>query len=195
MSKIHLNEDYFIAKGGEKKCFIHPNDNTKVIKVVYNKSKIGVLEDIYMRFLQKRNIDFYHLPKYYGKVDTNLGDGFVYERILNYDSSEAKSLRYYIANRVISYDLQKKLIDELGLYLEKNNILFVDNHSSNIFCQKLSSDDYRLIVIDGLGAKRLGFKFYLYLCSVMFTKYKVHKQWKRFLGQYKQDKKLIRLID
>ena len=32
---IELNENLYIGKGAERKCYLHPNDATKVIKIEY----------------------------------------------------------------------------------------------------------------------------------------------------------------
>lgn len=195
MQHIKLNEDILIAQGGEKICYTHPADSNKVIKIARKNNKILILEDIYMRYLKKHDKSFSHLPVYYGKINTNLGNGLVYERVLDYDNKESKSFKYYIANRLISYEIQRELIGGLGEYLKNNNILFIDNDLHNIFCKKISKDNYKLIIIDGLGAKRLGFKFWLYRNSKLFTKYKIKKQWKKLKYKYKKDIKVIKLID
>lgn len=35
MSELILNDVHLLAKGGERFCFVHPKDTTKVIKIVY----------------------------------------------------------------------------------------------------------------------------------------------------------------
>ena len=51
---------------------------------------------------------------------------------------------------------KKILINELKQYLEANGILFIDTSLTNIFCKKISKDKYKLIIVDGLGARRTG---------------------------------------
>jgi hypothetical protein len=48
-------------------------------------------------------------------------------------------------------------------------------------CKEISENNYKLIIIDGLGPKRGGFKTFLYLKFNLYTKYKIKKQWKKFL--------------
>ena len=51
MNYTKLEEQNIIAKGGERTCYIHPQDNTKLIKVVHTKGKHNqqnLLKHIYM---------------------------------------------------------------------------------------------------------------------------------------------------
>ena len=61
----------------------------------------------------------------------------------------------------------------ISLIFALNNILFVDCGLHNILVQEYEHKKYRLIVIDGLGGRRIGWRFYLYLKSKLFTKYKI----------------------
>ncbi len=39
MDYINLTKEFFIAKGGERECYIHPKDNSKVVKIIHRKGK------------------------------------------------------------------------------------------------------------------------------------------------------------
>jgi hypothetical protein len=189
-----LDEKDFLAKGGERSCYIHPEDNKKLVKVIHAKENLNQqndVEEIYMNYLDKRSVDLSHIAKYYGKVSTNLGDGLIYERVLNYDGSETKSLRYSMVYKTIPLNILEELLQELKNYLEKNRILFVDTSLTNIFCKKIDNKNYKLIIVDGLGAKRLGFKFWLYRHCKIYTKYKIKRQWTKLMSMYYKDVKRI----
>lgn len=126
-------------------------------------------------------------------MKTNLGKGLVFDRVLNYDKTSSKSFRYLIANKMINLEEQKILLSELKNYLEKNEILFADNSLTNILCKEVREKQYKLIIIDGLGAKRIGLKFWLYLRSRIYKKYKIKKQWTKFMLMYQKDLKRIAL--
>ena len=196
MSYVQLDRSLLLAKGGERICYIHPNDNTKIIKVLYTKgthNNQNELEYIYYEYLNKYNIDLSSISKCYDYIDTNKGKGLVFERIMDFDGKPSKSFRYLIANKLLPYDVQEQLILELKEYLDKNLILFVDTSLTNIFCKKIEDNKYKLIIIDGLGAKRLGMKFWLYRNSKFYTKYKIKRQWSKFMVMYKKDIKRIKL--
>lgn len=190
---IILDDKHLLAKGGERACYINPNNSQQIIKVIYTTSKThnnqNELENTYMTYLMKKNVDMSHIAKCYGYINTNLGKGLVYERIMDFDGTATNSFRFYIANKLLSKQIQEQLIQELKTYLETNLILFVDTSLTNIFCQQYEKDKFKLIIIDGLGAKRTGFKFWLYRNSKFYTKYKIKRQWDKFMKMYKADVK------
>jgi len=184
-----LNEKYFLAKGGERNCYIHPNDASKVIKIVHRNEKHNEqnkLEYKYYNFLQKRNKPLNHLTKCYGFIDTNLGRGLIYERLKDYDNKPSQSFKMYLEENIFTKEEEYKLVRELKDYLFKNDILFIDVDLSNVFCQEFIKDKYKLVIIDGLGARRLNWRFYSYLYSKTFTRYKIKKQWKKFYDNFKK---------
>lgn len=185
-----LKEEDLLAKGGERLCFVHPQDATKVIKIVYTHgvhNNQNELEFNYYAILKKRKVDFSHLVQCYDYIQTNKGNGLVFDRVLDYDGQASKSFRYYLANKLIPIDEQKKLLEEFRIYLEKNLILFVDTSLTNIFAQKISNNKFKIVIVDGLGAKRTGIKFLMYKYSKIYTQYKIKKQWKKFMTMYNKD--------
>lgn len=98
-----------------------------------------------------------------------------------------------VANKILTLKEQKKLIEELKQYLEKNLILFVDTSLTNLFCQEIQKDKYKIIIVDGLGSKRMGFKFWLYRNFKGYTKYKIKRQWAKFMKMYEKDVKRAEL--
>lgn len=194
MAQLILEDKYLIAKGGERACYIDPRDNTRVIKVLYIKSednRQNELEYIYMNYLEKKKKDLSAVTKCYGYIDTDQGEGLVFDRVLDYDLETSKSFRYYMVHKLIDIETQKQLLSELKKYLVQNGILFVDTSLTNIFCQKLSENEYKLIIVDGLGAKRMGLKFWLYRHCSLYAKYKIKRQWSKLTQMYNKD--IIRL--
>lgn len=196
MLTVTLNEELLIAKGGERACYIDPRDNTKVIKVLYSKEEHNnqnKLEHIYMNYLIKNKKDLSLITNCYGYVNTNLGEGLVFDRVLDFDLTPSKSFRYYIAQKLISMKEQEELLKDLKEYLEQNGILFIDTSLTNIFCQKVNAKKYKLIIVDGLGAKRMGLKFWLYRHCSIYTKYKIRRQWAKLIKMYDKDIKRVEL--
>ncbi|MGB7401958.1 MAG: YrbL family protein [Arcobacter sp.] len=187
MDFINLKESDYLGKGRERACYVHPEDNDKVIKVVYKSSENlnqNKLEYNYLNFLEKEKVPFSHLSKCFGSLQTNLGEGYIFKRIKDFDGKTSKSFKYMVLNGVLNPNLEIKLLNELKNYLLKNSIIFVDIALSNVFCQEVSENNYKLIITDGIGGKRTGFKSKLYLYSKLFRKYKVIKQLKRLDKRY-----------
>ena len=191
---IELDKEFLLAEGGERLVYIHPNDNNKVIKILkkgLNKHNFqNKLEFKYYNFLTKKNRDFSNITKCFGYVDTNFGKGLVYERVIDFDGEDSKFLRNCLQENIFTKDQEKRLLDDLKKYLEDNEILFIDCSSHNVFCKKVSSDKYTLIIYDGLGARRDNIKLTLYMKSRFYTRYKIKKQWKLFMKNCEKSKNL-----
>lgn len=178
MEIVELNDDFFLSKGSERSVYIHPNDKSKVIKILYNqksKNNQNEMEYKYYKYLEIKQVSFEHITNCYGWINTNLGKGLIFDRI------EATQLTYIIKNKLLDEKSLILLLKDLKLYLEDNQILFTDVATLNVMCKEISENNYKLIIIDGLGPKRGGFKSFLYLKFNLYTKYKIKKQWKNFL--------------
>ena len=194
MDKIVLKDDLLLAKGGERFCFIHPEDKLKIIKTLKPELKIhnqqNELEYIYYEYLYYNHKieDLLNIAQCFGWVDTNYGKGLMFQRILDYDGEQSKHLRYYLRNNLLSKQQEEYLLNDLKYFLEKNLILFIDVSTVNLFCKRISEKDYKLVIFDGLGARRKGIKLTFYMKSKLFSKYKIKKQWKKFLLNCAKDK-------
>lgn len=174
-----LNEELLIAKGNERLCYIHPEDSRKVIKLTHkeNGRQQNKLEYIYYNYLQKRAVSFQHIAECYGWETIENKRGLLFERVLNYDGSASITLSKAIEEKLLTKEYLEQLLEELRLYLEENTILFVDVGLDNIMCKELKKGVYSLVIIDGLGARRPGFKFWVYRHFLAYAKYKVKSQW------------------
>lgn len=192
-NQISLTHDLLLAKGGERLCYVNPNDTTKVIKVldpniiIHNHQ--NDLEYIYYNFLySKHKNDLDNIAKCYGWVETNYGKGLVFERITDYDGQDSKHLRYYLMNNLLSELEETSLLSELKEFLESHLILFVDVSTVNLFCKRISKNKFKLVIFDGLGARRNNFKLLLYMKISFLARYKLNKQWNKFVVNCKKDR-------
>jgi len=188
---LTLEEKDFMARGGERECFFHPSDSKKIIKILYKKNGTYAyggsrnnIEYKYYKFLEKSKIPFLHISKCYEFVDTNLGKGLVFDKVYDYDGKISAPLTQIILKKRLDIKTETLVMNELKNFIFENNILFIDNALNNILCCEYEKSKFRLIIIDGLGGKREGFKFWFYLHSKMYTKYKIRKQWKDFIKKY-----------
>lgn len=65
---ILLDEKDFLGKGSHKKCYKHPNDSSKCIKMAYSDEGWKDLkrELEYIKIMNQKCKDYSVLPKYYG---------------------------------------------------------------------------------------------------------------------------------
>ena len=171
-----------IGSGQERVCYLHPDDDSKVVKVQKGEIDTQTRRELALYdSLQRRGIDdFEHIPRFYGRVQTNLGSGFVVDRIADYDGGESRSLWWHFER---GYPLAEfgPYLEELRRYLLANRIVFsVDMGRYNILFQKLSPQRARLVVIDGLGnhtainwLDNIGY----------FARSKIRRRWRRFIGR------------
>ncbi len=179
MSIRHLDEALLLAKGNERWCYIYPDDTSKVIKITH-KVKGGrsqnLLEAAYYQCLREHGTPLTHLANCYGWREIAGQKGLVFERVCDHDGNTALTLNDIIRGKILSVEKIKVLLEELILYIEKNKIIFVDSSFDNIICQRSEDGTYRLIIIDGLGGRRLGWKFWLYCHLPVYLNYKVMRQ-------------------
>lgn len=181
MIYLKNNKELVIGKGNERLCYMHPFEDSKVIKITYNKNKTreqNKIEYLYYRILKKRKIDFNYIPELYTKIETDAGLGLVYENIVNYDGTVPVSLDEALREKILDRDKALKLAEDLYQNFKKHGIVLGDVSMKNILYQKISPSSSKLVVVDGIGPRRNGIKFFFYIHSVIYSKYKVYKQFK-----------------
>ena len=198
---IQLTEKDYISKGLHRKCYHHPEDLNKCIKVNYND---GAEEETnreiaYYKHLIKRNISWHVLAKYYGPITTNFGQGHIFELIRDYDGKISIPLEKYLSDEALTKQYYAALVVSLKALksaLLKDRIITMTIKSKNILFQHLSAEENRLIIIDNIGnstfipiANYVGF----------FAKAKIERTWQRFLSSLIRENKhntlITKLID
>ncbi|OTQ01118.1 hypothetical protein B5S43_08120 [Gilliamella apicola] len=198
---ITLSEKDYISRGLHRKCYHHPEDANKCIKVNYND---GAEEETnreiaYYKHLIKRNVSFDALAKYYGPVLTNYGNGHIFELIRDYNGETAIPLEKYLANKSLTEKYFDQLVTglkELKSALLKDRIITMTIKSKNILFQQLSDTNSRLVIIDNIGNST-----FIPIANYIpcFAKSKIERTWQRFLKSIVKENShnplLTRLID
>ena len=95
---LKLESSALLGRGLRRECYFHPEDENKCIKVVVaGDHKETVREQSYYRLLERRNIAWRMLARFYGNVETNLGEGAVFELIRDYNGEVSKTLVHYFS--------------------------------------------------------------------------------------------------
>ncbi|MFT7823753.1 MAG: YrbL family protein [Sulfurimonas sp.] len=150
---VILKDSMLIGEGRNRKCYLHPEDKDLCIKIAFEKAKRSVNRETgYFGRLQKRGKSFEMIARYFGKIQTNLGEGEVYELVCDYNGNISKNLRYYLKLGDEKYRAEvAEQVEKLRKYLAGEYILFSDLDVENILLKKLSKTECRLVVIDGIG--------------------------------------------
>lgn len=180
---LQLDDTLLYGQGSHKKCFLHPHNKNLCIKIAYNEGgqKDLIREINYIDVLKRRHKDYSILPKYYGKVNTNLGTGYVFEIIRDYNNSRTQTLEDFITDLNLfsqNYSLIVRLLKELKEKLYKNEIITMVLFPENILFQKTDENTYRVRIVNDMGSAVLipleyHFKY--------FAHTKILRRWKMFL--------------
>lgn len=180
---IQLDDSLLYGQGSHKKCFLHPHNKNLCIKIAYNEGgqKDLIREINYIDVLKRRHKDYSILPKYFGKVNTNLGTGYVFEIIRDYNNGRTQTLEDFITDLNLfsqNYSLIVRLLKELKEKLYKNEIITMVLFPENILFQKTDENTYRVRIVNDMGSAVLipleyHFKY--------FAHTNILRRWKMFL--------------
>ncbi|MFI2809708.1 MULTISPECIES: YrbL family protein [Microbulbifer] len=166
------------ARGGNRLCFVHPDDDSLCIKVrrpdftladrrrkkgfPKNLKPLSAFDDNreewrVMASLQKRYGDlvFHHVSRCFGFVDTDMGRGLVSELIRDGSGAISQTLKKVIWDEAFT-DECRTAVEELSRFWEGNLVPSRHLLLHNIVVQRdIQGCIERLVVIDGLGSAGL----------------------------------------
>ena len=152
---LRLDDSLVIGKGAHRVCYRHPSDQNKCIKIssVANDSAQR-LECRYYEKLAAANINWKHLSRYYNTVETNLGDGYVYELIKDYDDIISRSLMDYLfdkKNQEVEREVVLDSLAKLKNYLLENKIIVRNLRPYNVVFRRTAPAAGIAVIIDNIG--------------------------------------------
>jgi len=170
-------------------CYVHPLDSNKIIKINRAERKGRSIDfnaqeyEAYQAMSDRLKTFF---PKCYGYVDTNLGKGLVFERIIDYAEYEDKAKHFppVLAELIKAHSplLNKDLLDKLREFfalLEKEKICSNSLQIENIAVQTTKDCETRIISPD---CKLTEHREFIPVCRVpFFLKMKIRRRGKRTL--------------
>jgi len=175
---LDLSDQQPFAQGSNRKCFRHPLDSTRCLKVIRPENITARFErqSPVKRLLGKERLNdnaqelrahqqralqqllkqgnealvWAHLPRFYGSTPTSLGMANESELIRCADGSVAPTLEHLIKTQGLTPDLHRG-IDEFLAWLSQTRILTRNLLPHNLVVSD-QFDHPRLFLIDGLGA-------------------------------------------
>lgn len=151
---LELTPDLFIAEGTERQCYRHPDIPDRCIKVPHAERRSGRFwrEIGYFRGLQQRAVDFRHLTRFHGVVETSLGDGAVFDLVRDDDGQVPRSLASCLQANDPEFnfwavgEIERVKQDFLDQW-----IVFHDLNPTNLLVKRLGFAQFRLVAIAGIG--------------------------------------------
>lgn len=190
LPKDHSNP-LVVGVGRHRACYIHPEDASKCIKVVHNPGEHAFQEIkrelAYYKHLESYLKDWSGLPRFYGEVETNLGRGFVYDRIVDFDGRPSQSIeqRYNQDNLNQLHEELSRLIDRLRRYLWDNRIVTMSIKPYNVLCHRISASEIVPVVCDNIGSASV---FPIEYVCPWFCHKRQERQFKRFICLFLNNK-------
>jgi len=194
---IILKDKEILFRGGNRLCFVHPDDHNKILKVVTPEKKPEARRraaPLYKKFRPLRAFDinlkefnacerlgrkgdkvWRHFPRCFGIVKTDLGDALCQELIREEDGSIAKTLGFYLNEKSVTKEM-KRAVDEFLLFLLNNMIVVRDLRTENLIVRK-KTGDLSVYMIDGIGNAD-----FLPIADISntWTKYKIKRKLNKF---------------
>ena len=188
------------AEGGNRKCFIHPDNPDRCLKVIHP----GLLQKIrnnkpwYKRFRSLESFDdnlreevaykqkalrssnpkiWKHLAKWYGKTETSLGIASETELIKN-DNQIAETLENYLFTNGLTDEI-KDSIENFHHWL-RNNLVLTKNLIPHNLVLKKENNSLNIKIIDGLGSQAfIPFPSYSKFFAKRYVERRIELMWSR----------------
>ena len=177
---MNLEDEHFIAAGLFCRCYENPSDRAECVKIPVEgkKAKKRLDADLnYYHKLHKRNVGLEYIADYLGKCATNLGDGYRYECVRDFDQGISRTLKFYLEESDVEKAKIYDLFTGLGEYLLDNRILISDLHSKNVLIQLKEGGVMVPVIVDGIGDRVA-----ITILNVFpkLEKAKIKRRWNRF---------------
>jgi hypothetical protein len=176
---VLITPETLIGRGLHREVYLHPEDHLRCIKVVVNGgSQETDREQSYYQLLQKRQIAWRSVPKFYGNIETNMGQGAVFELIRDESGEVSKTLQTYFQDPVLFEQEASQLVQCLKQFkadLLQQNIITMTIYPKNMLYQKAEKN--RILLVDNIGNSDL-----IPIASYFpwIGNKKIERKWRRF---------------
>lgn len=152
--EIRLSEATVIGAGANKKVFIDPRDEKRCIKILYDEKCLDwARESSYLKSRRGRSMQSKLLTEYYGTVKTDLGTGYLFERVIDFDGNPSRELSELLKhwNEYPDYTLLENILEDIlrGMLAEK--LVTTSMEYANFMVQRVTPEYMRIRVIDNIG--------------------------------------------
>ncbi|MHB0774451.1 YrbL family protein [Halomonas sp. WWR20] len=178
---IYLEKSQLIGRGTERECYRHPQNSSLCIKVTHNHEndkQQNAKDYAYFKRLERRRVDWSHLPRCHGWVETDRGPGLAFDLVQDSHAQPLPSLKQLLASKRLDLKELHPALDRLHRYLRDNRIFISDLRDSNIVADIAQPGTPNLYIIDGVGDRDF-IKLAAHVAPL--GRRKVDRQWAHFM--------------
>ena len=198
-SVLSLDKSLLIGRGGSKDVYIDPRNPGRCIKIsVRDPNPRDIRQETAYRKVRKirRLPPSTLMVEYYGTVETDLGLGYVFERVADFDGETSMTIegliekelearkRHVSVSELLRTEKEYPCVMECLLVfrdiLFKENIIIPDMGAFNYVVQFDSPKEWRIRIVDDLGSPTL--IPIVYYIDYFGAKH-VRRRWKRFIRE------------
>ena len=155
MRVLTINEELFIGSGGHQATYIHPIDPTKCIKIPYIQDDGDVRKEMHYRQVCAKKLAKSRLvTEFFGTVDTNLGLGYVFERVFDYNGKTSRDMKKFLPKTRPDTETLHRIWTILLTFKSdflRESIAIVDTDIENFMVQEPSRGVFRVRIVDNIG--------------------------------------------
>lgn len=187
-SMTYLNLEKLIGSGSERSCWEHPLQPTLCIKTLHSPGKRDQnrLDFQYYQVLKKYQKSRAHIPALVGWCDTDKGKGLVFERVINTNQQPSLNLQDSLEQKQITPEQACMLIEEMFSNFLDEGLSVYDEEPPN-YLVRIAADHMKLMIVDGVGHRRIGLKSQLRDRFPVFSRRKmlaIRRHLLDFVAQY-----------
>ena len=178
--KLILTDDLKLGEGNHKVVYAHPADKTLCVKLLLTTPDSDFDREMkYRRALGKKAESMTLLTKYYGEVETTLGVGYVFERVIDFDGRDSRTVLDHIQNPRDTDDLIDLLLQFKRAFIGERFVA-AGMDPDNFMVQRISERERRIKIIDNIGTSA---KFPILYYSEFLMEKRARKYWRRFVQE------------
>lgn len=138
----------------------------------------SVVESHYSVALRRRRVPLEHMAACYGWVATSRRAGLVTERIRDDRGRPAQTLRDAVSTGELELGHAFELLQAAKQWALRHAVVIGDLRSTNLMV-RWHGGRASLVFVDGIGNRKLNWKFELYLRHLWLARLKTWRQWRR----------------
>ena len=178
--KLILTDDLKLGDGNHKVVYAHPSDRNLCVKLLFTTPDSDFDREMkYRRALGKRAESMTLLTKYYGEIETNLGVGYVFERVIDFDGNNSRTVLDHIQNPRDTNDLIDLLLQFKRAFIGERFVA-AGMDPDNFMVRRISERERRIKIIDNIGTS---VKFPILYYSDFLMEKRARKYWRRFVQE------------